>query len=170
MIQLPGLLVLVFMFFSEENRDTDGCFEYPRSINDPASRDLYDTTRWIIYNWLGPKKIDGSYYGRMELRFSRVLSRNDTIEVFFQFYAPDSTSARKRSTLVAHASVAFRQHTKDRLWAYVYPLEDFSDELGPGDERLESPPSDAAIKFLKLQKYNISDCYLQLAQRLKILD
>jgi hypothetical protein len=171
MKQLLGLLVLVFLYFSEEKSDKDTCFDYPQRINEPSSRDFYDSARWILYNWLGPKKIDGIYYGQMELRFRDVLSRNDTIEIFFQFYAPDSLSAeKKKSTLVARASVAFRQDTKKRLWAFVYPFEDFSDGLEPGDKYLESPPSDTAIKFLKLRKYIINDCYLQLARKRLVLD
>ena len=171
MRQLLGLMVLIFVYFSEENRDKDPCFDYPGRINELSSRDFYDSARWILFNWLGPKKIDGVYYGQMELRYRHVLSRNDTIEIFFQFYAPDSLSVeKKKSTLVARASVAFRQDTKKRLWALVYPFEYFSDGLEPGDKFLESPPSDTAIRFLRLHKYIINDCYLQLAKKRQVLD
>jgi hypothetical protein len=171
MKQLLGLLVLFFVYFYEDNRGKDTCFDYPERINELSSRDFYDSARWILFNWLGPKKIDGIYYGQMELRYRHVLSRNDTTEIFFQFYTPDTLSvAKQNSTLVARASVAFRQDTKIRLWALVYPLEDFSDELEPGDKILESPLSDTAIKFLKLHKYIINDCYLQLAIKRQVFD
>jgi hypothetical protein len=171
MKQLLGLLILIFVYCSDDNRGKDTCFDYPERINELGSRELYDSARWILFNWLGPKKIDGIYYGQMELRYRHVLSRNDTTEIFFQFYRPDTLSVgKKNSTLVARANVAFRQDTKSRLWALVYPFEDFSDDLGPGDKSLESPLSDTAIKFLKLHKDVINDCYLQLAIKGQVFD
>jgi hypothetical protein len=124
-----------------------------------------------LFNWLGPKKLEGVYYGQMELRYREVLSKNDTTVIFFQFYAPDTSSVEKANLiLAAHARVAFRTTTKKSLWAFVYPLEDFSAGLRPGDKRLETPPSDTAIKFLNSHRSIIDDCYLQLAKKKQILD
>jgi hypothetical protein len=151
------LLILFLVSCSDKSSDKNECFVYPSKIDDLDSRDLYDNARWILFNWLGPQKLDEVYYGQMELRFRSVLSKNDTIEIFFLFCAPDSSSMEKTKPIpVARASVAFRHDTKKRLWAYVYPFEDFSDSLESGDELLEAPPSDTAINFMKSHR-NILD-------------
>jgi len=107
----------------------------------------------------------------MELRYKDLLSRNDTIEIFFQFYASDPSSMdKKKSVLVSRTSVAFKQDTKKRLWAFHYPYEDFSTGLESGDQLLESPLSDTAIQFLKSHSNIINDCYLQLAKKEGIID
>ena len=163
--------VMFFVMSAEDRSDKDGCFDYPKRIDELNSRDLYDSARWILFNWLGPKELDGVYYGQMELRYKNVLSRNDTMEIFFQFYGPDTSSMKKTtSNLIARASVAFRQNTKKRLWAFVYPLEGFSADIESGDKFLEFPPSDTAIKFLKSRRNIINECYLQFARKKQILD
>ena len=124
-----------------------------------------------MFNWLGPKKLDEVYYGQMELRYKDVLSKNDTIEIFFQFYVDDTSDVEKaNSILVARASVAFRRQTKKRLWAFVYPFESWSDGLESGDKLLESPASDTAIQFMKSHTNILNSCYLLLAKKEKILD
>jgi len=158
---LPYIFLLFFVSCSDKKSDNLECFDYPSRIDDLHSRDLYDSARWILFNWLGPKKLDGIYYGQMELRFNSVLSKNNTIEIFFQFYTLDSSSVEKaKSFAVANAGVAFRRDTRKRLGAFVYPFEDFSDGLKSGDKLLESPPSDTAIQFLKSHRNILNSCYL----------
>lgn len=164
-------LFIFFLSCSVKRNDNSDCFNYPSRISDLHSQNLYDSARWVLFNWLGPKKLDEVYYGHMELRFKDVLSKNDTIEIFFQFYDPYSSSVEKTpSNPVARASVAFRSDTKKRLWAYVYPFEYFSDDLESGNKLLEFPLSDTAIKFIQSQKNSLNDCYLQLVKKQKLLD
>jgi hypothetical protein len=145
--------------------------DYPSSITNLNSQELYDTARWILFNWYGPKKIDDIYYGQMELRYKDVFSRNDTIEIFFQFYSLDTSSLDKStSRLVARASVAFRLQSKRRLWAFVYPYESWSAGLESGDKLLESPLSDTAINFMRSHRNILNSCYLMLAKKGKVIE
>jgi hypothetical protein len=168
------LFIIIFSLFiscSDKNTENMECFNYPSQINELHSVDLYDSARWILFNWLGPKKLDEVYYGQMDLRFKTALAKNDTIEIFFEYYAPDSSTVEKgKSMLAARASVGFSHASKKRLWAFVYPFEDFSDGLEAGDKRLQLPPSDTAIQFIKSHKRILNNCYLQFARDKKIID
>ena len=167
------LFISVVFIFScnQKNGDKSACFHYPPQIENLNARDLYDTARWILFNWLSDKKEDEYYYGQMELRFKSVFVRNDSLEIFFLFYPPDSlTSTGAKSNAIARASVAFRKDTKKRLWAFVYPFNNFSDGLEPGNKELDSPPSEKAIHFIKSHRGSLNVCYHELAAKLKILN
>jgi hypothetical protein len=167
------LIVFLAFIFSCNQADVSKskCFHYPSKIEDLNARNLYDTARWILFNWLSDKKEDNYYYGQMELRFKDVFIRNDSLEIFFLVYPPDSlTSTDKKSHPVARASVAFRKDTKERLWAFVYPFNDFSDGLEHGDKELDFPPSDKAIQFIKKHRDSLNNCYHELAVKLKVLN
>lgn len=117
------LIISTVVIFScnQINGGKSECFHYPSKIENLNARDLYDTARWILFNWLSGKKGDEYYYGQMELRFKSVLVRNDSLEIFFLFYPPDSLdSTNARSNPVARASVAFRKDTKEKLWAFTH--------------------------------------------------
>jgi hypothetical protein len=161
-----------FLFSCNQiNVDKSQCFHYPSQIEKLNADDFYDTARWILFNWLSDKKDDKYSYGQMELRFKSVLVRNDSLEIFFLFYPPDSmTSNSTNQNPVARASVAFRKDTKEKLWAFFYPYNNFSDDLSPGNKELDSPPSDKAIQYIKLHRDSLNNCYRELAVKLKILN
>jgi hypothetical protein len=168
---------ILFIFFSLsfntfcKTDNTSDCFEYPTKIQKLKSIDIYDNARWILFNWLGAKKLDGIYYGQMVLEYKDVISRNDTMVIFFNFYESNKSAKKKKElTLVANARVAFKQSTKQCIWTFLYPFEDFSDGLRSGDKRLQILLSDITSKFIKEQNNIINVCYLELARRKKLID
>ena len=79
---------MTFFSCSAKEVKQNECSDYPPRIKDLKSEDLYDSARWILFNWQGPKKLEGIYYGEMELRYKDVVSKNDSIEIFFIFTLP----------------------------------------------------------------------------------
>jgi len=160
----------IFTLFFSKTINANNCFDYPQKITELNSSDIYDSARWVLFNWLGSKKLDEVYYGQMELKYENVHVNNDTMIIFFNFYATDSISENKNKlTRVANASVTIKQSTKKCIWAFNYPFEDFSSHLSTGDKRLESSPSTTTINFLKSEN-KINDCFLELARRKELLE
>lgn len=164
-----SIIPIIALTFSKKITSHD-CFEYPQKISELKSSDLYDSARWVLFNWLGSKKLNGVYYGQMELKYKNVLSRKDTMVIFFEFYATDSSSKDKNKlALVANTRVSIKQSTKKCFWAFHYPFEGFSSNLSTGDKRLESYPTSETINFLKSQN-NINHCFLELARKKNLLE
>ncbi len=165
------ILTIVTLSYCQTNSDKSNCFNYPSQINDLKIGDLYDTARWVLYNWLSDRKEGECYYGQMKLIFKSALLRNDSLEIFFNFYHPDTIpSTGQNSNAFAWGSVAFKMDTKKRLWAFFYPFENFSDGLESGDKQLDYPPSDKALRFIKSHRDSLNVCYLALAEKLKIIN
>ncbi len=171
MLRLLFIFFSFFLFFVGMTKRSNECFDYPQEIEKLNCRDIYDNSRWILFNWLGAKKLDDIYYGQMELRYKAIASENDTTVIFFNFYALTTNSTKKNKLeLVANARVAFKQSTKKCIWTFLYPFEDFSDGLKLGDKRLELTPIDTTSKFLIARKKIINNCFIELAKQQHVID
>jgi hypothetical protein len=156
--------------YGQTNKSND-CFNYPRKISKLKLQDNYNNSRWILFNWLGAETLDDIYYGQMELIYKDAVSRNDTTEIYFGFYDLDTTKAKKNQlTLVAKATVAFKQSTKQFILAYLYPFIAPSRGLRSGNSLLEGQLTETTSNFLKLEKNKINKCFLELAKKKKIID
>ena len=169
------LMFFVFFLLStnsygQTNKSND-CFNYPRKISKFKLQDNYNDARWILFNWLGTKTLDDIYYGQMELIYKDAVSRNDTTDIYFGFYVLDTTKAKKNQlTLVAKATVAFKQSTKQCFWAFLYPFIAPSTGLTSGNSLLDGQLTETTSNFLKLEKSKINKCFLELAKRKKMID
>lgn len=161
----------IFWFIScQTSENHSSCEYYPSKIKKLNAEDLYDSARWTLYTWLGTRKEYDYYYGQMDLHFTNVVSRNDTLTIYFQFRLPDTLSSKQlRSEAVANVYVAFRTDTKKKFWAFVYPFENFSENLEPGDKELDSPPSAEAMSFIKSHRDSLNSCYRELAIKMKVI-
>jgi len=165
-----AFFMLSISTYGQTNKSND-CFNYPRKIVKLNSRENYDNARWILFNWLGAEQLDEIYYGQMELVYKDVISRNDTTLIHFGFYVRDITKAKKdQLTLVAKATVGFKQSTKKCFWAFLYPFIAPSTGLTSGDSLLEAQLTDTTSNFLKQEKSIINKCFLELARKKKIID
>ena len=165
-----SLLSIISFFLVKEPDNNNNCLDYPQKIIDLKATDIYDSARWVIYNWLGSKKLDDIYYGQMELKYKNVQISNDTIVIHFNFYSIDNSSTNKNELLeVTKTSVTINRSTKKCIWAFNYPFEDFSSNLSTGDKLLESAASINTINFLKT-KSKINSCFLELARLRKLLE
>lgn len=159
----------LFTLFTADISNSSNCFEYPQKIVELNSTDIYDSARWVLYNWLGAKKLDGVYYGQMELKYNNVVVSNDTMLIIFNFYATDfSSKDLSKQSLVANASVTIQKTTKKCIWAFNYPFEDFSSHLETGDKMLESAPTAETINFLE-NRTKVNNCFLELAKRRSVV-
>ena len=160
------LLASCFSCF-RESRTKFECFHYPSQIDSLKARDLYDSARWVIYTWLGDRKLDEYYYSEMELHYKWFFYKNDTLVLFFRFYNPKSLSLTEKMRGVANARVAFSMNTRKKLWAFS--IDDFSDALKSGDPELDSPPSPRALHFIQTHKDSLNCCFRELALKMKII-
>lgn len=147
------------------------CFNYPRKISKLKLQDNYNDARWILFNWLGAETLDDIYYGQMELVYENAIKKNDTIDIYFGFYTLDTAKAKKNQlTLVAKATVAFKQSTKQCFWAFLYPFMAPSRGLTSGNSLLEGQLTETTSNLLKFERTKINNCFLELARQKKIIE
>lgn len=164
-------LAIFWLISCQTSESHISCEYYPSKIKKMDVQDLYDSARWTLYTWLATRNDYDYYYGQMDLHFTNVVYKNDTLIMYFQFRLPDTLSSKKlRSEPVAEAYVTFRTDTKKKVWAFVYPFNNFSENLEPGDKELDSPPSAEAVSFIKSHRDSLNSCYRELALKMKIID
>ena len=170
-MRLIVFILITFVFSCNRNdTKTSECSNYPARVQELEVCNLYDTAQWVLYNWLCDRNENKYYYSQMELRFKGIFAKNDSIGIFFLFYSPDTLSKTNlKPKAVAEASVAFQKSSKKKLWAFVYPFNNFSESLEQGKKELDSPPSDKALQFIKLHRDSLNHRYRELAIKLKIL-
>jgi len=165
-------LILLYCFSCDRKRDVQiECFTYPHEIDSLQIQDLYDSARWYVFTWLCDQREDKKYYyGELELRYNSFLLRNDSLELFFRHYSPDSLSLSTHARLmgVAQSSVAFNINTRKKLW--TFNIDGFSDGLKPGDPRFDNPRSPEVLNFIRVHKQSLNSCFVELAKKMNVIE
>ena len=166
-------IVLLFLLFfyscNTKQRPQTECFDYPPQIDSLQVQDLYDSARWYLYTWLGERQDDNYYWGELEMRYNSFFLRNDSLEIFFDLYLPESfRNADNKSRRVSDPSFAFDIKTRKKLWGWN--INGFSSGIYPGDISFDNPRSPEVLDFINAHKDKLNPCFLELAKKLKVLE
>lgn len=155
---------------SSKSNESNDCFNYPAKVKELKCEEVYDNARFILYNWLGSDDLSGVKYGQMELRYKNILTKEDSVAVFLNFYARDTASKSDSLSIVANGRVVLLKSANKAISAFIYPFANFSDDLDEGDPRLGIKLTDATSKFLKTGNNKVNDCFIQLVRKRDLIE
>jgi hypothetical protein len=183
------LIILVSILFScnsnqqntkqkEVELKSNKCFMYPSVIDSLQVRDLYDSARWYIYTFYCDKpyqpkedSLPQSYFGQLELRFSDLVAKGDTIQINYNFF--DSSGHLILPSMMKEykpliTGVGFNRLNKNKI--YMESQNGFSVVMKGGvGNRYENPLQPEVLAYIKNNLNKLNECFKELVERKGII-
>jgi len=160
-----------FVGGKSKKNPTKNCFTYPSIIDSLGLKDLYDTARWIIYTRYCDKiyesKTDPSikrYFGEIELKFSQLVIKKDTIDLIFDFI--DNGKEILPSMMIDNKQLATGVGFDKNLRRKLYLISSAMTIAYKNDpeSRFENPIQQDVLSFVRANWSKLDECFRELAK------
>jgi hypothetical protein len=157
---------------SEQVRENDNCFAYPKVVDSLHIKGLYDSARWYVYTWhcdqnYLPKSDSSKFitFGELPLIFKSLNLKHDTIELNFSFMDKENAILPSMTRDVKELSTGVAFNIKSKQKIYMVSPNGFSTVIEGGANRFEAPLQPEVINYLQSHWNKLNICFQELAKR-----